>query len=1182
MELDQFRDVDLVIDRANDSFVQKQFVSQGDYKGRTLTVQVTNNGNVGEVPGLTLNLNWHNEASGLTDLTAFSVVNKAASVFTIEYPEHMMTPGKVYASIQVIQNGKVTNLKQFELTVQRLAGQPVGIVEKAEYSALVAVLADSNQFRTDIDTLGAVKVDKEDLQSVVTDLKNEISQVPNGAPSGSFASLSELTAAFPSGNANIYVINDQWYFWSGTNWAVGGSYGGGTPSENSVGASALRDFSVAQKKMSDLSVTSRAITNESVSFKQTNNHLQERIKTYDKKYSKQIAIAADTPVSKDTLAKIKVVTPTRNSVGTLTINGRTYDQLSDDIVEDDAIKTKFKKWSFLDALGDIDAISWFTTYTDAIRIRSSKVVFANDILVNRNNVFPVGTVPNWSFVQQSEYDGQQNVDYIASHTGVYGLSVNITRSTLTAAGKSFSLQGVKEYLKTLVDFEIYCKTATENFVPAFYRPCLTTFLLNAGEKISYDVPSGSVVTLSGYEEPIIINYAEDMRPIATYMTTIENNISKDRESETVKLKVKFEDGECLNEECLDVYVDNINTPFEFLKNFGDQPISNEEMAVYPSGFLRYGYIVLTTDVAETAKVVKVNVYNQPVNHDFPERVSISFDSDTNFVLSANGTSVRLNGTQGFAINDLAVNGLSVATTHLQQTILTDAANTDIVLKNQAQPAIVHLGNGYAFRGVIADYDTQISGVKVRIKLFVYPNGKVESERVVMFENYSAGFKNIKFKGYFYQPGFEKTSDLSIGGTFANQNFAYTNHDIQYIENGGADGFVSQKVLSVSSGFGTGGYTASISVDNISSKIPSSGDYYSSREIFKFGSASVQDLEVISMNPISATLSKKFKREAKKELKERLANFIDNTADGIENWRLRVGRLAVLMAYHEINGSVDKHMDDLLDLWTEAVGTFSNAEKMWNLYVDGLGIEYQGRNQQMLPDVIAFFARHGLTEQKLQAETMLNDFCQFYVRVETYSGANGSVYLGYGTDRDNLNAEAAVLNGWYYKKQYTGSLSAAEQSACERVESKFLRSIRFENVLPYIEGDNLLHQFKLHYALFSTYAYAEHASDIPYDITAHAEAALTPNGKIYEMAYDWQATRRGQPHTSLYAIYLFVLQNNISSIQEALNVFDNLQINSFPTGGIRVPMDEWVTHEESSTLNTLISLMIATKIYDYIV
>lgn len=165
MELDQFRDVDLVIDYANYTFIEKQFVSQGDYKGRTLTVLVTNKGVVGEVPGLMLNLNWHNVASGLTDLSAFSVLDKANSIYRIEYPQHMMTPGRVIASIQVIQNGKVTNLKQFELTVQELAGQAVGIVDKAEFSALVAVLADSNKFRTDIDTLDSVKADKTSLST---------------------------------------------------------------------------------------------------------------------------------------------------------------------------------------------------------------------------------------------------------------------------------------------------------------------------------------------------------------------------------------------------------------------------------------------------------------------------------------------------------------------------------------------------------------------------------------------------------------------------------------------------------------------------------------------------------------------------------------------------------------------------------------------------------------------------------------------------------------------------------------------------------------------------------------------------------------------------------------------------------------------------------------------------------
>lgn len=160
MELNQFRDVDLVIDKANDNFIQRQFVSQGDYRGRTMTVQVTDNGIIGKVPGLMLNLRWRNQASGATDLSAFECIDVENSVFRIEYPQNMLTPGKVVANIQVIQNGQATHLKTFEVTVQTLAGEMTGIVSQAEFGALVAVLSDANKFRTDIESLGMDKADK--------------------------------------------------------------------------------------------------------------------------------------------------------------------------------------------------------------------------------------------------------------------------------------------------------------------------------------------------------------------------------------------------------------------------------------------------------------------------------------------------------------------------------------------------------------------------------------------------------------------------------------------------------------------------------------------------------------------------------------------------------------------------------------------------------------------------------------------------------------------------------------------------------------------------------------------------------------------------------------------------------------------------------------------------------------
>lgn len=165
MDLNKFRDVDLVIDKANANFMQRQFVSQGDLKGRTLTVQITDRGVVGEVPGLTLNLRWHNVDSGLTDLSAFECIDKENSLFRIEYPTNMLTPGKVQANIQVIDNGKVTHLKTFELTVQKLAGEMVGLSNQAEYGALITALANVNGLKEAINSLQNDKADKAEIVS---------------------------------------------------------------------------------------------------------------------------------------------------------------------------------------------------------------------------------------------------------------------------------------------------------------------------------------------------------------------------------------------------------------------------------------------------------------------------------------------------------------------------------------------------------------------------------------------------------------------------------------------------------------------------------------------------------------------------------------------------------------------------------------------------------------------------------------------------------------------------------------------------------------------------------------------------------------------------------------------------------------------------------------------------------
>lgn len=145
MDLDKFKDVELVIDHANDSiFISKNFVSVGDIGGRTLTVQITNNGVTGALPGIAMTAVWTNKASGITDMSAFDLVDADNSIFRLTYPNHMLTAGKVEMTLQVLYNGQTTTLKTFEITVQAVNGTFSALIESQQFSALTQALNHVN------------------------------------------------------------------------------------------------------------------------------------------------------------------------------------------------------------------------------------------------------------------------------------------------------------------------------------------------------------------------------------------------------------------------------------------------------------------------------------------------------------------------------------------------------------------------------------------------------------------------------------------------------------------------------------------------------------------------------------------------------------------------------------------------------------------------------------------------------------------------------------------------------------------------------------------------------------------------------------------------------------------------------------------------------------------------------
>lgn len=84
-----------------------------------------------------------------------------------------------------------------------------------------------------VDTsLAGIETQKAD----VTYVNTLTSSIASGSPKGTYATVSALTTAFPSGNTNIYVVtaDGNWYYWNGSAWTSGGTYQSTGIVDNSV------------------------------------------------------------------------------------------------------------------------------------------------------------------------------------------------------------------------------------------------------------------------------------------------------------------------------------------------------------------------------------------------------------------------------------------------------------------------------------------------------------------------------------------------------------------------------------------------------------------------------------------------------------------------------------------------------------------------------------------------------------------------------------------------------------------------------------------------------------------------------------------------------------------------------------------------------------------------------------
>lgn len=106
-------------------------------------------------------------------------------------------------------------------------------INKAQSDTQEAVSTVTNLAST-IDSKIASKANKADVNTAIANMGS-------ASPKGTYATLSALQTAFPTGTTGIYVVtaDGKWYYWSGTAWTAGGVYQSTGIAESSITNEAL-------------------------------------------------------------------------------------------------------------------------------------------------------------------------------------------------------------------------------------------------------------------------------------------------------------------------------------------------------------------------------------------------------------------------------------------------------------------------------------------------------------------------------------------------------------------------------------------------------------------------------------------------------------------------------------------------------------------------------------------------------------------------------------------------------------------------------------------------------------------------------------------------------------------------------------------------------------------------------
>ena len=117
MALDNFRKINITLNKANQHVLEPQIAKVGDVNGRELVVQLIDGGVIKDQTGVTLKLNWQH-ANGNQGSESFKALDAKRGLFSVYYPKNMLFRGTVISNISINEKGKITNSLNFQIAVK--------------------------------------------------------------------------------------------------------------------------------------------------------------------------------------------------------------------------------------------------------------------------------------------------------------------------------------------------------------------------------------------------------------------------------------------------------------------------------------------------------------------------------------------------------------------------------------------------------------------------------------------------------------------------------------------------------------------------------------------------------------------------------------------------------------------------------------------------------------------------------------------------------------------------------------------------------------------------------------------------------------------------------------------------------------------------------------------------------